>query len=140
LGYSQFRWVWVGESVAILGDVSFLVAFSWLILGIADAATLGAVLLTVAVPRGALMLVGGVLTDRFTPRTVMFVSHLARGVAVAALTGLFLTETLAIWHLFTIGLVFGIADAFFWPASVAIIPTLVPREQLAKANAFAGAG
>ena len=140
LGYSQFRWVWVGESVAILGDVSFLVAFSWLILGIADAATLGAVLLTVAVPRGALMLVGGVLTDRFTPRTVMFVSHLARGVAVAALTGLFLTETLAIWHLFAIGLVFGIADAFFWPASVAIIPTLVPREQLAKANAFAGAG
>jgi MFS family permease len=140
LGYSQFRWVWVGESVAILGDVSFLVAFSWLILGISDAATLGAVLLTVGIPRGVLMLVGGVLTDRFSPRTVMLVSHLARGIAVAALTGLFLTGTLAIWHLFAIGLVFGVADAFFWPASVSIIPTLVPRELLARANALAGAG
>ncbi|WP_090799795.1 MFS transporter [Asanoa ishikariensis] len=137
MSYPQFRWVWAGESVAILGDVSFLVAFSWLILGISDAATLGAVLLTVGIPRGVLMLVGGVFTDRFSPRTVMLVSHLARGLAVAALTGLFLTGTLAIWHLFAIGLVFGVADAFFWPASVSIIPTLVPREQLARANALA---
>ncbi len=139
-GYSQFRWVWLGESVAILGDVSFLVAFSWLILGISDAAMLAAVLLTVAIPRGVLMLVGGAFTDRFSPRTVMLVSHLARGIAVAALTGLYLTGTLAIWHLFAIGLLFGVADAFFWPASVSIIPTLVPREQLARANALAASG
>ncbi|WP_127503007.1 MFS transporter [Actinoplanes solisilvae] len=140
LTYPQFWWVWAGESVAILGDVSFLVGFSWLILDLANAATLGAVLLTVGIPRGVLMLVGGALTDRFSPRTVMFVSHIARGLAVAALTALFLTGTLAIWHLFAIGLVFGVADAFFWPASVSIIPTLVPREHLARANALAGSG
>ena len=45
-------------------------------------------LLAAAVPRGALLLLGGVLTDRFPPGRVMVLCHLARAAALAVVAGL----------------------------------------------------
>lgn len=134
-----FRWVWTGEALSMVGDASYQVVFVWLVLSISRSpAVLAAVVIAATIPRGLLVLVGGAVTDRFSPRTVMLVSHLTRGAAVTILTVLAATDGLRIWQFFVIGVVFGIADAFFWPAAPSIVPSLVRRSDLPRANALIG--
>lgn len=136
-----FRIVWSGETLSMLGDRSFDVAFIWLIFEVTGSAgTLAAVLLVQAIPRGVLLLVGGAVSDRLSPRTVMTASHLTRGVAVAGLGVLAFTGSVELWHLFGLGVVIGVAEAFFWPANASILPSLLPKEHLARGNALTGFG
>ncbi|MFB9905052.1 MFS transporter [Allokutzneria oryzae] len=135
----SFRFVWAGESISMFGDYSYDVVFAWLVLSVSDSpAALAAVLVTTAVPRGALLLVGGAVTDRLSPRAVMLVSHLVRGGCVLALALLNATGTIQVWHFFVLGVLVGVAEAFFWPASASILPSLVPEDQLPRANALVG--
>ncbi|MCY3847052.1 MAG: MFS transporter, partial [Acidobacteria bacterium] len=95
----------------------------------------GTVLMTAAFPRAILMLVGGAVTDRYTPRGVMLASNVCRGLLVALLAALVVTEAVAVWHLYAVALAFGTADAFFFPAFTAIVPRVVSdTEKLAPAN------
>ncbi|HLB76714.1 MAG TPA: MFS transporter [Candidatus Dormibacteraeota bacterium] len=133
------RWVWFGEGFSLLGDASYDVVFAWLVLSVSRSpATLGAVLVLGAVPRGALLLVGGAMTDRLSPRAVMLASHLGRGALVAILAAGASAGALATWHLYLAAAVFGVADAFFLPAAGSILPTLVDKQDLARANALTG--
>jgi MFS family permease len=136
----RFWWVWSGEALSLFGDLSFEVAFAWLILSTSGSpGTLGLVLVVGGVPRALLLLAGGAITDRFSPRAVMLVSHLGRAVAVTALTVLVAADALRLWHLYAIAVTFGVAEAFFWPASASIVPTLVAPDRLPRANALVGA-
>jgi MFS family permease len=89
---------------------------------------------------GALMLVGGAVTDRWSPRRVMMCSHLAKGVLVSGLCVLASAHAVDIWACFAIAAAFGIADSFFWPASGSILPSLVSAEELPRANAIVAVG
>ena len=89
-----------------------------------------------AIPRAALMVVGGAYVDRLSPRRVMLASNVVRLVAVAALGAVVLSGGIQLWMLYAFALVFGIADAFFFPAVTAIVPAVVPGEQLSQANAI----
>jgi MFS family permease len=123
----------------MLGDASYEVAFAWLVLSVTGSpAGLGAVMLAATIPRGLLLLVGGAITDRLSPRLLMLGAHVARGVAVGALAVLSAAHALHVWHLFAIGVVVGIAEAFFWPASGSIMPSLVGETDLPRANALFG--
>ncbi len=82
-----FRYVWVGESLSMVGDASYQIVFVWLVLSISRSpAVLAAVVVGTSVPRAVLLLLGGAVTDRVSARTVMLSSHLVRGVALAILT------------------------------------------------------
>jgi MFS family permease len=135
-----FGRVWLGESLSMLGDQIQTVAFAWLILDVShSAAMLAVVLISANVPRAVLILVGGAITDRLSPRLVMATSHFARGAIVTALAILVATHSVHTWELFAVAIAFGVADAFFWPASNTIIPALVEPAELPKANALIGA-
>jgi predicted MFS family arabinose efflux permease len=81
------------------------------------------------------MLVGGALTDRFTPRKIMIDSNLARMVLTGLLAALVATNLIQVWMLFALALFFGLADAFFFPAQTSIVPQLVGKDQLQQGNA-----
>jgi hypothetical protein len=129
----SFRLVWSGESLSSLGDSAFQVVFAWLVLKHFGAAVLGAVMLAQAIPRGVLMLVGGAFTDRLSPRVVMMMTHVTRGLAVAALGLLDMAGSVRAWQFFAFAIIVGAAEAFFWPASGAVVPALVPEEHLPRA-------
>lgn len=136
-----FRRVWAGETLSMLGDYSFEVAFLWLVLQhTGSTALLAAVLVVQAVPRGLLMLVGGAVTDRVSPRAVLFACHLTRAGAVVALAVATAAGQLQTWHFFALGVIAGTAEAFSVPAGGSILPMVVPRADLAKANAWVGFG
>jgi MFS family permease len=132
----DFRLVFTGETISVLGDQFQFVALAWLALQITGSGlALGTVLMTAAIPRAGFMLVGGAFSDRFSPRTLMLVSNLIRGVVVAVIAALVLTGRAELWHLYVLAAIFGVVDAFFYPALNTIIPMLVPARLLAPANA-----
>jgi Bacterial protein of unknown function (DUF894). len=131
----DFRLLWIGEAVSTLGDQFALIALPWLALVMTGSAlALGTVLALMAVPRAVLMVVGGAYVDRLSPRRVMLASNAVRLLAVGALGVIVLTGTVEMWMLYAFALVFGVADAFFYPAQSAMVPELVSGEQLQQAN------
>jgi Transmembrane secretion effector len=131
-----FRLLWAGNTVSWTGDQFYLVALPWLILQLTGSSiVLGTITMMAAIPRAALMLLGGAVTDRISPRRIMILTACARTVLVAAVSGLIWIHMLQLWQLYILALCFGIADAFAGPAAQAYLPSLVAPDQLPAANA-----
>jgi MFS family permease len=135
---ANFRRWWIGASISIFGDQFYVVALPWLILEITGSGlALGAVLTAAAVPRALLMLIGGAASDRFSCRNVMIVAACAQAISVGTICGLVILQSIELWHLYVLSAVFGVADAFTFPAFHRFLPSLVRPEQLAQANSAA---
>jgi len=133
----DFRLVWLGEGISLLGDQFYFVALTWLILQASGSAlALGTVLMVATVPRAALMLLGGAITDRYSPRRVMLLSNALRAALVAVLTALILKKAIEIWELYPFAFAFGTIDAVFYPAANAIVPLLLEEDRLAAGTAL----
>jgi MFS family permease len=131
----DFRLLWLGEAISGLGDQFVFIALPWLALVMTGSGlALGGVLAVMAIPRALLMVIGGVSVDRHSPRRVMIGSNAVRLVAVALLGVVVLAGRAELWMLYAFALVFGVADAFFFPAQTSIVPELVEPEQLQRAN------
>ena len=136
LANRDYRFVWLGESVSLLGDQFNTVALAWLVLGLTGSGfALGVILIAAAIPRGAFLLVGGVLSDRISPRDLALASNILRAVVTTIVAGLVIGDRVELWHLAAAGVVFGTVDAVFLPAINTLVPRLVPVERLAAANA-----
>jgi hypothetical protein len=137
LGNRDFRLLWIGEGISVLGDHFCMIALPWLVLQLTgDALAMATVLALSAIPRALFMLVGGALTDRFSPRTLMLASNAIRFVLVSFLTVLVFSNQVEMWMLYTLAILFGIADAFFYPAQSSIVPQLVKKDHLQVANSL----
>jgi MFS family permease len=133
----DFRLLFGGESVSVLGDYFHFVALAWLTLQLTGSGlALGSVLMVAGIPRAVFVLLGGALSDRFSPRSLMLYSNAFRAVVVGILAALVLTGTAELWHLFVIAGIFGVVDALFYPAVQSIIPMLVDEPSLPPANAL----
>jgi MFS family permease len=132
---TPFRMLWIGSTISLLGDQCYLVALPWLVLQkTGSAVAMSTILMAGAIPRAVLMLLGGVVTDRVSPRRVMMTTASARTVFVAAIGFLVWFNVLKIWELYVLGFGFGVADAFAMPAASAFLPSLVKREQMVAAS------
>ncbi len=133
----HFRNVWLGATISLLGDQFYLVALPWLVLQLTGSSlVLGTILMVAAIPRAALMLVGGAVTDRLSARYVLICTATVRTILVGAVTALVWLHAIRLWHLYLLTFAFGIADAFTLPAGPALVPTLVDASQLQSANAL----
>lgn len=78
----------------------------------------------------------GMIVDRFDRRWVMAIANALRGGVALILAVLTVTDSLTIWVLFGATLAFGIGETLFDNATNAIVPSLVPRRSLDRANGF----
>jgi MFS family permease len=132
---AQFRLLWIGSTISVTGDQFYLVALPWLVLGLTGSSiALGTISMVAAIPRAGLMLLGGAVTDRVSPRRIMMLTATARTLLVAAVAALLWRHGLHLWQLYLLALCFGIADAFAAPAAQTFLPSLVEREQLPAAQ------
>lgn len=84
------------------------------------------------------VLLGGVAADRVSRRLLLRVVEAVR-IGMAALAAvLALTGGLELWSLAAIAFVIGAAEAFFFPAYSALLPTLLPADELLAANGVEG--
>jgi len=138
----DFRLLWIGQSLSLLGDQFYMIALPWLVLQVTGSAlALGTVLALEAIPRALFVLVGGAVTDRVSARTVMLVSDVARLMMTALLTVLVFTGGMNLWMIYGFALAFGLVDGFFAPATASIVPHIVDGDDLQTGNALVhGAG
>ncbi len=137
LGHRDFRLLFIGRCVSLLGDGAFLVALAWQAYTLSDAPTALSLLgIAMTVPLITLLLFGGVVSDRYDRRRVMLIADLLRALALIVLGTLALTGALRLWQMMVIVALYGAAQAFFDPASDAILPEIIDTSQLGGANAL----
>ncbi|MEA2256671.1 MAG: hypothetical protein QOG35_2716 [Solirubrobacteraceae bacterium] len=137
LRHRDFRLLWSGMCVSLLGDGIFLVAMAWQVYTLSNAPTaLSVVGIAMSVPTIVLLLVGGVVSDRLDRRRIMLAADLIRGLALAAMAALSLSGALELWHMIVLVAVYGAGTAFFSPAFDAIVPDVLPASELAQANSL----
>ncbi|MBN1369756.1 MAG: MFS transporter [Dehalococcoidaceae bacterium] len=133
----DFRLLWFGEGISLLGSQFHFIALSWLTLQITGSGlALGTVLMVGTIPRALLMLFGGALSDSYSPRRIMIVSNLSRAVVVGVIALIVFYDVVELWHLYLLSILFGVVDSFFHPAFNAIIPRIVEKDKLEAGNAI----
>src|SRR5438445_13800335 len=131
-----FRKLWIATTLSMFGDFFSYIAIAWLVLQLTGSSlALGTVLLMQALPRAVLRMVGGALADRLSARLTMLGSMSLRAIFVAPLAVLVLTGRVQLAEVYGIAVVFGIVDAFFWPARTSILPRVVADHELEPGNA-----
>jgi MFS family permease len=137
----NFRRFWLGSFVSLIGDQFYLVAMPWLALQTSGSGlALGTVLMIAAGPRAVLMLVGGAASDRVSPRGILLATAWIRSSLVLIAGLLVYHHLIQLWEIYLLAAAFGCADAFSYPASAAMLPALVEKEQLPAANSMTMAG
>jgi MFS family permease len=135
LRHRDFRLLWMGQSVSLIGDGIYLVAIAWLVYDISnEPGALAIVGLAWTLPMVLGLLLAGVLSDRFERRRLLVLSDLIRCAAIGAIAALALAGVAELWHVIALVVVYGAGEALFLPAFSAIVPDVVPREQLLQAN------
>ena len=137
LRHRDFRILWSGMAVSLVGDGIFLIAVAWETYVLWNApAALSIVGIAMTVPTVVFLLLGGVLSDRHDRRLLMLWSDVVRAAAVACLAILVFADALRLWELVALVAVYGFGTAFFTPAFEAIVPDPLPAKDLAAANSL----
>jgi MFS family permease len=137
LRHRDFRLLWSGMCISLLGDGVFFVALAWQVYALSNVPTALAIVgIAMTVPTIAFLLVGGVISDRLDRRRVMLTADVARGVAVGMIAVLSVTGALRLWQLAALAAVYGAGTAFFNPSFDAIVPEILPADALAAANSL----
>ncbi|MFD9290134.1 MFS transporter [Streptomyces sp. NPDC060030] len=125
------RWL-TAHTASLVGDSVYFVALGWSAQKAAGPAEVGLVMAAGALPRALLMLLGGVVADRFDLRRVILGSDAVRCLLILSVAaGIALTAP-ALWMLVVVALVFGAVDALFVPAIGALPPRITSPDQLAR--------
>jgi MFS family permease len=128
---------WIGATTSLVGDQFYLVALPWIVLQLTGSGVaMGTVAMCAGIPRAVLMLMGGAITDRTSPRRVLMATASARAALVAAIGVLLSRNMLELWHLYVLASAFGVADAFALPSAGPLMRRLVKPEQLPAANSL----
>jgi MFS family permease len=139
LGERSFRLLWLGRVSSSIGDVLVPVALAFAVLGVRDSSLwYGAVLATFAFSRVVFSLVGGVVADRLSRRTVMIGCDVVRGTVEAVTAALIFSHAMTLPLFVVTAAIFGAASAFFGPASIALVPETVDPGNLQQTNALLG--
>ena len=139
LRHRNYRLYWFGQLSSVLAQNMEGVAQGWLILELTNSPLLlGLTGLTFAVPTIALTLLGGVIADRADRRRIMIFSQSASALNFLLLATLVVSGWIALWHVMAVAFVSGCVRAFDRPSRMALLPQMVPQEDIANAVAVGG--
>ena len=137
--HREYRLLIASGSASLLADGLWLVALVWQVIGsgggpsdlsvVAAATSLG---LVVAV------LMGGVAADRFPKRAVLLGVEAVRTAVPVATGVLALAGGLQVWSLAALAFLVGAAGGFYYPTWSAVVPALIPADELLAANGIEG--
>jgi MFS family permease len=139
LRHRDFRLFWGGNFLSNIGTWMQNVAMGWLVLQLAPsnaALWLGVVGFASSVPSLFLSLVGGVIADRINRRKLVFLTQSAMMIIAFVLWAITAMHRMNLTLLVVLSFATGVAMALNVPSYQAMVPQLVPREDLANAIAL----
>ena len=135
--HGAFSRYWVARFLGTFSTQLISVGVGWQVYDLTrDPFDLGLVGVIQFAPALLLVLVTGVVADRFGRRLIMGLSALVEAACAAALLALTFHTMASPLPIFAVLAVFGIARAFFGPASASLVANLVPSEDFANAVAW----
>lgn len=139
LRHARFRLLATSMVLSLGGAGLLVVALVWQVVALGGGpAELSVVATATAVGLVSTALLGGVLADRVPQRRILIASETTKTVAVGVAAGLAWTGHLQVWHLAAAALVGGVMDGLYYPAYSALVPALLPEEDLLGANGLEG--
>jgi MFS family permease len=137
--HREYRLLTASMAVSLVASGMWAVGLVWQVIALGGGPTDVSVVMTgLSVGLLVSVLLGGVAADRL-PRRALLIGVESVRVGTAVLVGvLAATGTLQVWHLAVIALVLGAAEAFFFPAYTALLPTILPADELLAANGVEG--
>jgi MFS family permease len=137
LRYRDFRILLADRLLAPLAYSFSAVGVSFAVLDVTGStADLSYVLAAQMVPSVLFMLFGGVAADRFKPQLVIVLGNLLIAVGEGTFGMLTLSHAINVPAMIGLELVTGTGMCLFWPASTALLPKIVPHDELQAANAL----
>ncbi|MFN8558887.1 MAG: MFS transporter [Dehalococcoidia bacterium] len=137
LRHRDYALLWSGILFTSSGMWMEQVALNWLVYDMTGSAlALGLLNGLRAIPSLVTGLFGGVAADRMDRKRLMLSTQWMLLVLYAALGTLIVTKHIAVWHLMAFTFVTGVVWTFNQPVRQAILPSLVPREDLLNAVAL----
>jgi MFS family permease len=129
----------MGLVLAMFADGIWTVGVVWQVIDLGGGpGELSLVTAIAAVGMVASTLLGGVLADRMSQRTILITLELIKLVAIGIVGILGFTGSLSMWHLPLVSFIGGITTGIYYPTYSALLPSLVPREELLAANGIEG--
>ncbi len=134
LGAAYWR-LWWANAVDNAGDGAFAAALPLLAVALTrDPVLISAVSAATYLPWLVVSLPAGALVDRRDRATLMWRAQLVQGAAVTAVAVLVAVHHVSIWALAAAGLCLGSAQVVFDNAAQSVLPSLVPKDLLPRAN------
>ena len=134
----DFRFLWAGMTISMIGDGIYLVAIAWQVLQIENRpGALALVGIAWSLPQVVLVLASGALSDRLDRRLLMISGDVIRFFAIGTLGVLSLSGQLTIPIVLLLVLLYGAGQAVFQPSFQSITPVIVPGDLLVQANSLA---
>jgi MFS family permease len=134
LQHRDFRIFWIGYVISVSGQQMLWMLEPWLIYEMTGSKILlGVNALAQAIPATALVLVGGVIADKFDQRKLLIIVQIGNIVLLTLLAVLALTEVLSVWHIVAIAFTRSAVGSFENPARQSMFPHLVSREAMPNA-------
>lgn len=135
----SFVAVWFGQTVSILGSGMTWFAFTiWAWQTTEQPTTLALVSFFAFMPTVLFTPLAGVFVDRWSRKWVMMLSDGATALGTVVILLLYSTQNLQIWHIYIISALAGFFTAFQYPAYLAAVTTMLPREQYGRAQGMLG--
>jgi MFS family permease len=137
--YRDFRVLWMGAFTSSIGTWMQKVAQNWLVLtltGSASAFYLGLDTFLGEAPILLFTLIGGVVADRRDRRQLLLMSQYVQMATAFTLAALVYWDVIRIWHVLTLSVITGMAQAFGGPAYQSLIPSLIDKQHLPNAIAL----
>ena len=133
----DFRLLFLGQGVSVLGDRMVVVALAFAVIELGGSVSeVGLVLAAGWLPLVGTVLAGGVVADRSSRRAVMLTADLARIASQGTMAVLVITGAGEVWMLAALAGVTGAGTGFFDPAVTGLLPEVVPPDELQPANAL----
>ena len=139
LRHREYRLLVASGSASLLADGLWLVALVWQVIAMGGGPSdLSVVAAATSLGLVMAVLLGGVAADRFPKRAVLLGVEMVR-TAVPVVTGvLALAGALQLWQLAALAFVVGAAGGFYYPTWSAVVPVLLPADELLAANGIEG--
>ena len=135
----QYRILTVALLMSLLGAGVWLVAVVWQVIALdGGPQDLSVVATGASVGLVGAVLFGGVAADRIPQKRILVAVEATKAAAIGTAAVLALTGAVQIWHLVLVSFVLGVTEGFFYPAYSALVPAVLPAEELLAANGVEG--
>jgi MFS family permease len=137
--HREYRVLIAALAISIFGSGMWAVAMVYQVIHLGGG-PLGLSLVAAAGSVGlvAFVLAGGIAADRIPQRRLIIAVEGANLAVIATISGLAMAGALQLWHVAAGAFVLGVGAAFFFPAYSAILPRILPAEDLLAANGMEG--